>query len=255
MLGNIGKCIYCGSKEDLTDEHVIPFGLNPRGVDNMFVLENASCKRCSNITSKFEYVQRYSLEVPRSFFNLKSRRNDLTNEFSIDIDNNGETKNTNIPIREFPTLVLPIYDLPSYMDNRTDNTLLVRGTVAYHIGGMSLEDLGKKYNTKKITFASRWRSHDFPRMLAKIAYGYSVANHGIDNIKEVYVLPAILGNKDDIGRWVGCPKENLITEKDLHIIKGYILDKEIMIRIKLFALYDMIPEYIVIVGRLKEEIL
>ncbi len=88
-------------------------------------------------------------------------------------------------------------------------------------------------------------------MLAKIAYGYSVANHGIDTIKDAYILPAILGNKDDIGRWVGCPKENLITEKGLHIIKGYILNEEIIIRIKLFALYDMIPEYIVVVGRLK----
>ncbi len=144
MLGNIGRCIYCGSGDGLTDEHVIPFGLSPVGVNNIFVLKNASCKRCSTITSKFEYVQRYSLEVPRSYFNLKSRRNDLANEFSIDIDNNGEMKNTSIPISEFPTLVLPIYDLPSYMDNRIDNILFVKGIVACQTGGISLEDLGKK---------------------------------------------------------------------------------------------------------------
>jgi len=40
VLRRIGKCIYCGSTEALSDEHIIPLGLN-----GAWILEQASCKR------------------------------------------------------------------------------------------------------------------------------------------------------------------------------------------------------------------
>jgi hypothetical protein len=45
---------------------------------------------------------------------------------------------------------------------------------------------------------------DFARMLAKIAYAMAVAVGALDQIEgESPVVPAIIGKKDDIGRWVG----------------------------------------------------
>src|SRR6185436_305115 len=45
----VGFCIYCGSKENLSDEHVVPFGLGGNAI-----LPEASCHSCSAITSAFE---------------------------------------------------------------------------------------------------------------------------------------------------------------------------------------------------------
>jgi hypothetical protein len=40
-------------------------------------------------------------------------------------------------------------------------------------------------------------------MVAKIAYCFTVARYGLNQIGEVYVLPAILGQTHDIFHWVG----------------------------------------------------
>lgn len=45
----VGTCIYCGAKEHLTDEHIVPLALG-----GAFVLPDASCQTCASITSKFE---------------------------------------------------------------------------------------------------------------------------------------------------------------------------------------------------------
>jgi 5-methylcytosine-specific restriction endonuclease McrA len=49
---NVNRCIYCGTLENLTDEHIIPYGLGGRSI-----LPKASCSECSNITTNFELAQ------------------------------------------------------------------------------------------------------------------------------------------------------------------------------------------------------
>jgi len=44
-----GACIYCGSSDDLTDEHVVPYGLGGK-----MILPKSSCRRCAMITGQFE---------------------------------------------------------------------------------------------------------------------------------------------------------------------------------------------------------
>jgi HNH endonuclease len=45
----VGHCVYCGSKTDLTKEHIIPFGL---GGDQ--TLLDGSCGECAEKTKRFE---------------------------------------------------------------------------------------------------------------------------------------------------------------------------------------------------------
>jgi hypothetical protein len=45
----VGRCIYCGSTDSLSDEHIIPFAL---GGD--LILPEASCSCCRKITGQFE---------------------------------------------------------------------------------------------------------------------------------------------------------------------------------------------------------
>jgi hypothetical protein len=70
ILGKIDKCIYCGAVEGLTDEHIIPYSLN-----GDYVLQQASCLACCDITSRFEQeVTRNFLRPMRAYFGLKTRR-------------------------------------------------------------------------------------------------------------------------------------------------------------------------------------
>jgi hypothetical protein len=48
------------------------------------------------------------------------------------------------------------------------------------------------------------RPVEFARVIAKVGYGFAVANGALDAIEgESFVVPAILGKVDEIGRWVG----------------------------------------------------
>jgi len=94
----------------------------------------------------------------------------------------------------------------------------------------------------------------FARMIAKIAYAYAVAE-GVINLIEgkSYVLPSILGEKDEIGKWVGTLGESpRVFEGLLHRIlihqdkeKGLLLGE-----VHLFS-DSQTPSYGVILGKLK----
>ncbi len=92
-------------------------------------------------------------------------------------------------------------------------------------------------------------------MLAKIAYGIVVLQYGPDSLEECYVLPGILGQKDDLGKWVGSGRDinELPRKKEDYIIT--IREKEngdVYVYIRLFTSFNT-PEYLVIVGRLKRQ--
>jgi hypothetical protein len=66
----IGKCIYCASTDDLSDEHIIPYGLGAQ-----WQLGKASCRKHRDITSKFELdVQRNLWGPIRAAMQMPSRR-------------------------------------------------------------------------------------------------------------------------------------------------------------------------------------
>ena len=65
-----GRCIYCGTIDALQREHIIPFGLSGSAV-----LPKASCRRCAEITGRFENdVLRGPLWAVRVYRKLRSRR-------------------------------------------------------------------------------------------------------------------------------------------------------------------------------------
>jgi hypothetical protein len=47
----VGRCIYCGVSYDLREEHIVPFSLG-----GVLILPKASCRKCENITHRFEYT-------------------------------------------------------------------------------------------------------------------------------------------------------------------------------------------------------
>ena len=255
VLGKIGKCIYCGETEKLLrTEHIIPYGLN-----GPWELLEASCEKCAAITSAFELtVLKDSLIVPRVALDFPTRRKgQRPKKFNFAITRNGRQEVVNVPIQEhFAVMILQILEFPAYLDGRPyKKGVNIIGAIEIQVGGPPIEEIIKRYGTGKISTKVTWHGNCFERMLAKIAYGFSVAYLGVENLEEVYILPAILGQKDDVGRWVGTAEDiHLDIGKFLHHIELAIINEEIIVRIKLFALFN-VPEYLVVVGRVAKHFL
>jgi hypothetical protein len=246
----IGKCLYCGSTANLTDEHIVPYGLG-----GPWKLLDASCEACNKITSAFER------EVLREFFILVRTKLGLptyhpkqrpqTFQFAVEKDEKKEV--IEVPVSDCPTLfIMPLFEKPGYITgNAQRNCLLVSGTSLH---GSDLGTLKTKYNLDALSFSAPLHT-SFAKLLVKIAYGMVVAQYGLDAIDEAYVIPSILGLKNDVGYWVGCEHPHrspdfLPPERFLHRVHLLLNKNEVGARVRLFASFQT-PEYLIIVGRLK----
>lgn len=252
-FGSVGKCIYCGSTSKLSKEHIIPFGL-----DGKSILYKASCGDCAAITSNFERdVLKGTYDDFRISMDFPSRRKDQRPEFlPISIEtNDGEEKELELPLEDyFPNLTMVEYPEPGKLVGRDDDDEI--SVIAASLFGerKDLEEFGTKYNVKSIKLKTKYTSHSLPRLLSKIAYGYAVGLYSLENIEENYLVPYILGEKSEgIGYYVGTAKDKILDGDQENLVQFDLIEEgEILCRIKLFARYNT-PEYLVLVGRLKEE--
>ena len=99
----VGHCIYCGATADLTDEHIIPFALLPRGGD--WFLPKASCPDCADNTKRFEGIVCGAMFGPlREKLRLKSRRK-KTGQLSARYNYpDGSLIDQTISVSDFPSL-------------------------------------------------------------------------------------------------------------------------------------------------------
>lgn len=251
-FGIIGRCIYCGSTQDLTTEHIIPYGLGGKSI-----LQKASCKKCAAITSQFEKeVLRETFFDFRNSMNFPTRnKKNRPEKILLKIEtNDGESKELYLLPDEHPSLLLMIeFEEPGILVGRKDNSLNV---IASSLHG-NPEKLGKfkdKYNVKSITSSTEY-NQSFARLLAKIAYGYTIGIHSLKNLEQSYVVPYILDrHKNGISNYVGTAKDKIIDGRgiDHQVTFTYNQEGGILARIKLFAAFET-PEYLVIVGNLTKE--
>ena len=140
---------------------------------------------------------------------------------------------------------------PRYIANYDyEKGVMVKG---WSLHGPSKAKLKEKLSIERISFTTSFLGNCFERMLAKIAYGMIILAYGLDTLEECYVLPAILGQKDDAGYWVGSSGKHASTlpsENSLHRVFLMINGKEVGASIRHFANY-LTPEYLVIVRKLK----
>lgn len=255
-LGTVGTCIYCRTiSDDLTTEHIIPFGLN-----GPWILLEASCKTCAGITSGFERaVLKKTFGVVRTALDFPSRRKqDRTDKLPLSIVREKKTETVYLPINDYPAVIgMPHFEPPAYLDKRTDERLRTVGFTGTQIGGPNINSVGSSLSAESINLNAKFEPVGaFARLLAKIAYGCAVAavKCDLNRFEDVYVLPAILGKSNDIGRWVGGRgNDQLAHENDLHYVKFYVNDGELHIHVRLFAQFGA-PEYVVVVGRIPHEV-
>jgi len=249
IFSPVGHCIYCGKiEEDLTDEHIIPYGLGGN-----LVLPKSSCKKCSKITSNTE---RFCLKPMygnlRHRLNLPTRRKKNRSPIiSLEIrGSNGENNNIHLPAPEFPLLALGFrFPAPGLLRGEPQGDSTEGEVICRYINEQFQKYIpsdGRRVKIGSICIDT------FCRMLAKIAHSYAIAKLGETAFNPL--LPKIILEKNIPPTYlVGGDKssEPKKQPKVLHDIYPQLCLSHgieyVLIAIQLFAFIDM-PRYHVVVG-------
>ena len=237
----LGECMYCGSKENLSDEHIIPYALS-----GTLVLPQSSCDSCAVITSKIERsVLRGFMFDARVVGNFPSRRKrDRPESLKTKVLSADDTiVEKEVGVSESPAfLILPTFG-PATLLNGQPPVLGINivGQETLHFG-KDVGDFVREHGAKGIQFGSNVEATELAQLLAKIAYGYLVAQMGQFPREETPLLRLIRGEADDGGCWVGSSDYKLqIEEKRPRHALGIVPIQNtqgaqgFVVRVKLFA--------------------
>lgn len=200
---HIGECIYCGSKENLSDEHALPYALG-----GTIILQKASCETCRKVVEKFEVsVLRSSLwKWVRAKYNLPSRNPDKMPKYlPFVILKDGIEKEIRLPVNESPLIVtlLEFYP-PSRLDGRSveETGIWMAKCHFIYLGGPPISDILRKLGAEYIQSQIDYAPEAFARMIAKIGFCFAVLEHGLSFVRNSPVINSILTGRE-ISRWVG----------------------------------------------------
>lgn len=168
-----GECIYCGCKDGLSKEHIIPLSLGGTAG-----IPDASCGTCRNITSKIEFaIARKSFHVARAVHKLPSRRPQefsTTDKISISYGKYGPTKEVEVPLDEAPqSVIFPFYQI---MIRDTEGVLssikpTVESTIDRADKDAKIQKILKRHRAYSISMRSNTITiGDFEPFLWKIAH-------------------------------------------------------------------------------------
>lgn len=239
----VGECIYCGSDDGLSDEHVIPLSLGGN-----FVLPLASCTKCNAITSAFEgKVAGGFMRDARVVAGLPTRhRKKRPSHLPIQVNRDGQFEEVKVPADAFPAFVhLPLLSPPGLFEGRSGvaGVDVQQGFETIHFG-KDPAAVARDLKTDSIRMTVNWDVTSFARLLAKAAYGFAVGSLGKIPRDEVPILPLILGNADDASVWLGTVAFTLAIEEKRPMYSGrfdWVEDPErpgcplLFTRLKLFA--------------------
>jgi hypothetical protein len=206
----VGYCIYCGSKEDLSDEHVVPLALGGN-----VILPAASCPKCAAITSAFEgKVLRGFMREGRTAGRFPTRKpKERPTTLPLSIKRGNEMECITLPPVESPGfLQLPMLESAAFLVGRPPVNGIVPCGSELLAFGKPPDKVAADLNTTAIQTSAKIDLAAFIRMLAKIGYSFAVAAQGPYPLDEVPVLPLILGSAFDGSTWVGSAKYRLEIE-------------------------------------------
>jgi len=254
-LPAVGCCIYCRATGDLTDEHIIPLGLNGGSI-----LPDASCKRCAEKTSVFEReILRGELWPVRAAFGYPTRRRrSQPKTFPFRISRRGKEETVSVPLSEYPlSVTFPIFaeELPPIAYGKSVlGPPVIKSVISVRFGEDHrdrMENLLKKYHADAAV--TLLPSRPFARLIAKIALGICIYQFGISALARNYVAADILGETDSLATYVGSSTDFLQPELVQHTTQVQTYSKhgfpnELLVAyIRTLSSYAS-PAYIVVVG-------
>jgi hypothetical protein len=204
----VGECIYCGaakyaenSTRSLGDEHIVPYGLGGR-----WVLPQASCRRCEQITGRFEQeALRQSLHSARYHWNLTGRRRKKPDVLPIFRIKDNRLVREDFPAAKYPPYLILLYPatMPGIMIEKK------KGYVPEI--GVEVVSLTENTPAAEITkfHAFGFDMHSYFRMIAKIAHSFAAAQWGIGKFKPT-LLDIIINQDTDFFYYIGQAKSGLV---------------------------------------------
>ena len=244
---HIGRCVYCGASNGLSDEHIVPYGLH-----GTWILRAASCDVCARITKSLEgYVQRVHLGALRAKLGFRTRhKRERPTSWPLKLITDGEEVDRQVTTHDNPAVVLfPRFPRPAHRTGERVGSGIkaLRWGEAHHLPSVRrLHASGATHLTLPVPDENR-----FARLLAKIAHCYAVGCIWPRPLASGYVVPAVLGIADDIGQWVGEPDGDAIipaTEMGGAAATVPQGPGEVTVRVRVLGRLGF-PEYEVIVGR------
>jgi hypothetical protein len=197
------RCIYCGAKEDLTREHIIPYGLNGTSV-----IQAASCPQCAKRTSDFEKtVLRGPMRSIRVLhgFQSRSKHEGAPETCPVRVIRHGVENEIELPLEEAPVMLyFPEFPPPRIVTGKRGTGIDMTGVAALCFGPTP-DDIARRLEAESVTVESPpYEPVAFARMLAKIGFATAYAEGILARVgQSCPVIPAILGEEDGIGTWVG----------------------------------------------------
>ena len=256
----VGHCIYCSRADvPLSDEHIIPLGLN-----GTRVLPKASCEACAKVTSRIEHgLLRGEMHQVRAALSFTTRRaKEMPTEFPLLVTRGGKEEVRQTPLRDHLIVMpLPLYAPPAFLKEYDyEKGIALTGMQIIRLGDEPAELL-KRHVADKVGLQARLDHNLFARFLSKIAYASAVAELGAKAMGPVYVLPTIFGDMSESGRWIGSSDgvlapESATTQHVCMVQTNRMSDEHgakstVVVLLKLFANLPT-PGYAVIVGELEE---
>lgn len=203
----VGKCIYCGSVNGLTNEHIIPKALN-----GTIILPKSICHACATITTKFEQsITKEMYGVMRNkrdykTYHKKNRPKKLLVSYTT-LD--GVIKSIKLDVADCPDFNLVAFLPPpgiltksplSEMNPEFKISTVGDQNEIEHVISLIENESGDKNIALSLSHIFPWG--DFCRLLAKIAHGYLVAYIGQDGY--IPLLPdLILGHSPYLAHYIG----------------------------------------------------
>ena len=243
----VGECIYCAStKEPLTKEHAVPYGLN-----GPWTLLAASCAGCSDITHRFERDTLKCLyPAIRAVLAMQTRRpKERPRTLPLVLENQGARRTEYVTLTEFPLyLPTPILPPPGVVDGRTPAAAWSIDLRLIHIAGPPFEAVAKRFAPVDFVGARiNFAPENFARTLAKIAFAAAVYALGLQPVRQSPIKRVILG-QDRAGHLVGTWTGDPITEsKGTHAMQLRTRGTDLHVILRLFAQFGA-PEYHVVLG-------
>jgi HNH endonuclease len=248
-----GFCIYCGSTEHLSREHVVPYALG-----GTLTITKGSCEECRKKTHAFETdVLTGPLRMVRYIQNLpsgtKHRAVPKTVELSVKL-RDGTEQRIEVPIAQAP-IFLAFYEFgePKYLDPTRGVNLETGGVVTVNYG----QDLGQVLSAlraKGMTIVGPpGRPVAFARLIAKIAYSFAfVQGHTKKLQNPGELVKAFMDEPDTLGRFIGSLPPPFAKYEGVRIRIGIkVLESSIAYaEVQLFA-ESGAPTYVVILGRIR----
>lgn len=197
IFPSIGRCIYCGATEGLSDEHIIPYSLA-----GTYVFRDASCPSCRDITSRDELLCARgifgSLRVAHGF--PTRRKGERPKHVEVEVESAGVRTKIEVPADRAPTspLFAPIFPIAGILVGREPSEEVpgIQYQVIFPFPPDHDERLQrlKKDGPTHIRVRANWGLNPFMCLLAKITHGFAVAGYGADSF--LPVLPNYVLDKD-----------------------------------------------------------